>query len=124
MTARADAQALRLSVAYALLDGFPVIRLPHLRAALAVVEYARASVEWLYGTKTGDPDVDSLEAELRRKKKMTSTEVRDFFGRHPGPRGAGGAGPRAARASPQRHYPDRGRPTTLWRPGKRPAGAT
>ncbi len=63
MTARADAQALRLSVAYALLDGFPVIRLPHLRAALAVVEYARASVEWLYGTKTGDPDVGRRRTE-------------------------------------------------------------
>ena len=43
VTARPEAQALRLSVVYAALDGSSTIKVPHLEAALAVWNYCEAS---------------------------------------------------------------------------------
>lgn len=48
LTARPEAHTLRLSVAYALLDGSPVIDEQHLAAAWAVWNYARASAEAIF----------------------------------------------------------------------------
>ena len=52
ITARAEAQVLRLSVIYAALDGAEAIRLPHLKAALAVWEYAESSARYIFGDAT------------------------------------------------------------------------
>jgi hypothetical protein len=49
VTSRMEAHAVRLSLIYALLDGSPVIRVPHLRAALAVCDYCRWSAEQFFG---------------------------------------------------------------------------
>lgn len=48
-TGRAHAQTLRLSLLYALLDGSDVVRVEHLRAALAVWRYCEASARRLFG---------------------------------------------------------------------------
>jgi hypothetical protein len=55
ITARAEAQAVRLALIYALLDGKPDIDEPHLRAGLAVWEYCEASVAHIFGNSLGDP---------------------------------------------------------------------
>jgi hypothetical protein len=47
--ARAEAQVLRVSVAYALLDGAHQIDLPHIEAAWAVWRYCRKSAELIFG---------------------------------------------------------------------------
>ncbi len=47
---RAEAQVLRLSALYAVLDRSPMIREPHLLAALAVWDYAEASARRIFGS--------------------------------------------------------------------------
>src|SRR3984885_166740 len=57
---RAEAQVLRLSAIYAVLDCSSIIRLPHLQAALAVWDYCSASAALLFGTSTGDHTADRI----------------------------------------------------------------
>jgi hypothetical protein len=59
-TSRAEAQVLRLSALYAVLDCSPIIRLPHLQAALAVWDYCSASARLFFGTATGDHTADRI----------------------------------------------------------------
>ena len=59
-TSRAEAQVLRLSALYAVLDCSPIIRLPHLQAALAVWDYCSASASLFFGTATGDHTADRI----------------------------------------------------------------
>jgi hypothetical protein len=66
LTARPEAQTLRLSVAYALLDGSAVVELEHLEAALAVWRYCEASAYAIFGDLLGDPVADRLLDELRQ----------------------------------------------------------
>jgi len=81
VTARAEAQVLRLSVLYAALDGDTAIRLPHLKAALAVWEYAEASARYIFGDRIGDLVADRI-VELLSSGEKTRTEIRDEFNRH------------------------------------------
>ncbi|TKG66188.1 DUF3987 domain-containing protein [Prauserella endophytica] len=62
MLARAVPQVLRLSLAYALLDGHTEIDEPHLRAALALWEYATETAEWMFGTEPDSGEQDALVA--------------------------------------------------------------
>jgi hypothetical protein len=58
LTARAEAQAVRLAMIYALWDSKSQIEMPHLLTAVAVVEFCRASVEYVFG--------DALRRRCRR----------------------------------------------------------
>src|SRR6185295_14596869 len=83
VTARGEAQVMRLALVYALLDQSPVIRVEHLRAALAVWEYAETSAEFIFGDRLGDPIADAILTALRQDPLgMTRTEIRDLFGRN------------------------------------------
>lgn len=84
VTARAEAQVLRLALVYALLDGADQIDAPHLTAALALWEYCAASVAFIFGDALGDPVADDLLAALRvaGSAGMTRTQIRDYFKRH------------------------------------------
>ncbi|HKF07204.1 MAG TPA: DUF3987 domain-containing protein [Xanthobacteraceae bacterium] len=53
VTSRAEAQVVRLALVYAVLDGAANIDLPHIRAALAVWEYAEASAAHIFGASLG-----------------------------------------------------------------------
>ena len=81
-TNRAEAQALRLQVMYALLDRSPVIRPEHVLAALAVWQYADASARWVFGDALGDTIADAIIGALRLRREMTRTDISDLFGRH------------------------------------------
>jgi len=65
VTARAEAQVLRLSMIYALLDRSSVIEVEHLRAALALWQYAFDSAQYVFGKTLGDDVADQLLVELR-----------------------------------------------------------
>jgi Protein of unknown function (DUF3987) len=54
VTSRAEAQTMRLACLYALLDSCSVVRLEHLRAALAVWRYCEASARFIFGDALGD----------------------------------------------------------------------
>lgn len=83
VTSRAEAQVLRLSLLYALLDRSPVIRLAHLRASLALWEYAEDSARYIFGDATGDAVADEILEALRRSPDgLTRTQVRDLFQRN------------------------------------------
>jgi hypothetical protein len=82
--ARAEAQVLRLSMLYALLDCSAIIRQEHLEAALALWEYAEASTLWVFGDRTGDEVADRIVEALRGvgEAGLTRTQLHELFGRH------------------------------------------
>ncbi len=83
VTSRAEAQVVRLSVLYALLDRSNVIRPEHLNAAIAVWEYAEASARYIFGDTLGDPMADELLRAIQASANgMSRTEMRDLFKRH------------------------------------------
>jgi hypothetical protein len=82
ITARAEAQVLRLSLIYALLDCSPEIRRLHLEAALALWQYAEDSARFIFGDATGDPVADQILSALRRSGRMTQTQISDLFARN------------------------------------------
>jgi hypothetical protein len=84
VTARAESQAIRLALIYALLDGASEIDKPHLTAALALWEYCEASAAFIFGGSLGDPVADEIERALQQAGAdgMTRTAIRDLFGRN------------------------------------------
>ena len=83
LTSRAEAQILRLSMIYALVDGETFVRPPHLLAALAVWDYCESSVRYIFGQTLGDPVADGiLEALQAAPNGLTRTEIYNLFGRH------------------------------------------
>jgi hypothetical protein len=83
LLARAEAHVLRLAMLYALLDRAPVIRAPHLLAALALWDYCERSVYHIFGDTLGDPVADELLRLLRScPHGLTRTEIRDYFQRN------------------------------------------
>jgi hypothetical protein len=82
-TSRAEAQVLRLSAIYAVLDCSPEIRLPHLQAALAVWEYCSASAYLFFGPSTGDHTADRiLEAINVSTNGLSKTQMSALFHGH------------------------------------------
>jgi len=65
MTGRGEAQVMRIACIYALLDLSIVIRVEHLRAALAVWKYVVASCKFIFGDSLGDPEADNLLRAIR-----------------------------------------------------------
>lgn len=82
MTARAEAQVLRLALLHAVMDPDATgIGVAHLRAAIAIWEYCLASARYIFGDAEADPEVNKLLAELR-KGEMTLTQVNRLFSGH------------------------------------------
>jgi CHC2 zinc finger len=77
ITARAEAQVLRLSSIYALLDCSTEINVDHHRAALALWNYCDRSAKWIFATATGDSRADRILLALRVAggNGMTQTEI-------------------------------------------------
>lgn len=65
VTSRAEAQVLRLSMVYALLDCTDVIRVEHLEAAKAVWDYCFDSAKYIFGSSLGYPLADEIWDALR-----------------------------------------------------------
>jgi hypothetical protein len=83
ITARAEAQTLRLAMLYALADHSDEIHRKHVESALAVWEYAESSALYIFGDATGDPDADKVLAALKDAVDgMTRTEISELFGRN------------------------------------------
>jgi len=83
-TSRAEAQALRLSAIYAVLDSSAVVRVEHLRAALAVWDYCFRSARLIFGDATGDPVADRIREALVNAgaEGLTRTAISDLLGRN------------------------------------------
>jgi len=83
-TSRAEAQVLRISALYAALDCSAIIRVEHLRAALAVWDYVLASARFIFGDAIGDAVADRILQALDHagEEGLSRTEIRDIFKRH------------------------------------------
>jgi Protein of unknown function (DUF3987) len=84
VTARADAQVLRLSLLFSLLDGAPAIEVDHLAAAWHLWRYADASARYIFGDSTGDPAVDRLLEALAEAEPggLDAVEMKQAIGRN------------------------------------------
>jgi DNA replicative helicase MCM subunit Mcm2 (Cdc46/Mcm family) len=84
MTARSEAQVMRIACIYALLGCSDVVREVDLEAALEVWRYCEDSVRFVFGDVLGDPVADSILRSLRtRPDGMTRTDIIvDVFSRH------------------------------------------
>jgi hypothetical protein len=80
ITSRAEAQILRLSMIYALMDRSATIREEHLKAALALWYRSEESVECIFAGYTGDGSVDALAKVLKAVGKITRTQIYRYFG--------------------------------------------
>jgi hypothetical protein len=80
---RAEGQAVRLALIYALLDCAREIRIEHLRAALAVWNYCEASARYIWGDALGDPVADEVLRALRVSPDGCSRwDLSNLFSRH------------------------------------------
>jgi Protein of unknown function (DUF3987) len=86
LTARAEAQLLRLSLIYALLDGTDVIQRSHLEAAWEFWRYCRWSAQHIWvGPGTGDPDLDRIADILDGGDRLDARALdRMFYGHRSG----------------------------------------
>lgn len=83
MSARAEAQTLRIALIYAILDGCNNVDVPHLRAALEVWRYCQDSVEYCFGGTVGNTTIDRIHAYLFTMPEGASlTQISTHFGRH------------------------------------------
>ena len=83
ITARAEAQVMRLALEYALMDKSFLIEPEHLKAALAVWQYCEDSARFIFGAALGDPTADKILVALRRRPDgMTQTDLIHHFGRN------------------------------------------
>jgi hypothetical protein len=82
MTARVEAQTLRLSLLYALLDQTNGITEDHLRAARAVTDYCHRSVQHIFQSVTGNRIADTILKTLAVRPRLNRTEVHNLGGRH------------------------------------------
>jgi hypothetical protein len=83
VTARAEAQTVRLAMLYALLDQSVDIKPDHLRAALAAWRYCRDSAQFIFGDSLGDPTSDEILNLLRGSDEgVTRNELTDHFKRN------------------------------------------
>jgi Protein of unknown function (DUF3987) len=83
MTGRGEAQVVRLSTLYALLDGSELIRREHLMAAQEIWGYCEESVRFIFGDVLGDETADAiLKVLMNAPGGMTQTEINRSFGGH------------------------------------------
>ncbi len=79
ISSRAEAQVIRLSLIYAILDCSPYIKAEHLRAAVAVWNYCAESIEYIFGDKFGDRTANVIYTKLLECKKLSATEIHKLF---------------------------------------------
>ena len=84
LTARAEAQVLRLALIHALWDGKRLIEMDHLRAALAVWSYCSASIKYIFGDSVGNPTADTILSALKNTGRagLNRTDISGLFSRN------------------------------------------
>jgi hypothetical protein len=86
LAGRGSAQTARLALTYALADGRDAIGLEHLEAAIAVWDYSRATVEYLFGSDapvTGMPKT-VLDAARAAGGTLSWIDAHELLGKRKG----------------------------------------
>jgi hypothetical protein len=118
---------MRLAGLYALLDGENAIDTVHLKAALALWEYAESSTRQIFGDSTGDHIADTILAALRSEKELDESAISALFGRN-----MSAARLNQAKEALQEHGlahcinrpGEPGRPAKIWRRGTKETNLT
>jgi hypothetical protein len=117
-TSRSEAQVLRISCLYALLDASTVVRAEHLTAALTLWEYCSESARFIFGDAMGDSTADEILRVLKASPEgMTRTEISEYFKRNKSSAEIGRALAllqQCGRVRVTRGQSDQGRPAELW----------
>jgi hypothetical protein len=80
LTARAEAQVVRMALVYALWDGRDQIEPAHMHAALAVWRFCAGSVLYLFGDALGDPVTDTILMALKSSTEgLSRTDISNLF---------------------------------------------
>jgi hypothetical protein len=80
---RAEAQVMRLACIYALLNSSATVGGEHLKAALALWDFAENSCRHIFGDATGNPVADVILRALRDAPNgLALTEISNLFGRN------------------------------------------
>jgi len=83
LLARGEAQVMRLAGLYCLLDGRRELDLVHLKAALALWDYAETSTRQIFGDSLGDPVADQiLRALIASKDGLSNSQISELLGRN------------------------------------------
>ena len=120
---RAEAQVRRTAALYALLDQQTAVARDHLKAALALWEYAEDSVYWTFGLATGDSVADKILREVDGAGELTDSEISDRFNRNVSAARLNQAKERLERAGVLHSVilsGTGGRNQRVWKPGRRP----
>ena len=115
MTARAEAQVIRLALTYALLDASDLISVGHLTAALAAWEFCDASARYLFGEAQPDPIEVRILALLETGPKTTTELHRAMSGHIPAEKMKAALSNLLGRGRiDQIDEPTHGRPRAIW----------
>lgn len=84
VTARAEAQTMRLACLFALLDCSAVVRKVHLQAALSLWHYSFDSARFIFGDSTGDEVAEKILEALGTEGDagLTTTQISNLFDRN------------------------------------------
>jgi hypothetical protein len=83
LTSRAEAQVRRLESIFALLDCSATVRLPHLKAALAVWKFSESSVRAVFGYAPDNPVAAKILDALKSfPEGLTRTQINELFQGH------------------------------------------
>lgn len=119
ITGRAEAQVVRLSLLYALLDRETSIRSSHLNAALECWRYTSDSVTFIFGDSSQDPVANAILLALRRSPEgLCRTQIHDLFGRRQNKHAIDNALQALQHADliQLKKMPTKGRPLNVWVP--------
>ena len=118
VTARAEAQVMRLACLYALLERRSVVETDHLMAALALWDHAEGSARFVFGDAIGDPAADRIVRALGEAPDgLTRSQIRRLFAGHKSKAAldrALGSLLEQGLAGPEKVETD-GRPVEVWR---------
>jgi hypothetical protein len=118
VTARAEAQCLRLALAYALADMASTIDRQHLTAAIAVWERCAESARCVFGSALGDRVADEILRALRTAGAdgVTRTAISGLFKRHETADRIGAALQllKGKSLASSRQHESNGRPAEIW----------
>lgn len=83
LTKRYSVIAFRVALVHALVDGDKTVAADHLERAIALTEYARRGIPWVFGDTVGDPLAALLFRELVAAGRLTRTQITRFVIRDP-----------------------------------------
>jgi hypothetical protein len=120
LTARAEAQVVRLATIYALWDGRAMISPADLMAAIAIWEFCEKSVRYIFGDALGDQTADTILSALRGAGAdgLTRSDISALFSRNmPANQIARALGEldRRSLAVRSQGHSTSGRPAEIWR---------